>query len=148
MTQTTRILSMLSQIKRLHDGMLRESCGEGLSLVEDNVISFLENNPDRDTAADIVELRGMSKGNVSQAVDKRVGKGMLGCVRDARDKRVMHLMILPGAREAAQAAARANSAFREEILRGVTPEEALLMEKVLEKISLNVKNALEKRKME
>ena len=40
-----------------------------LTITEGKVISFLYNNPGKDTAADITELRMLSKGNVSQAVE-------------------------------------------------------------------------------
>ena len=37
--------------------------------MEADIISFLKNNPGKDTAADIVELRMLSKGAVSKTVE-------------------------------------------------------------------------------
>lgn len=51
--------------------------GYRLTLIEATIISFLQNNPGKDTAADIVELRMLSKGNVSQAVESLMQKALL-----------------------------------------------------------------------
>ena len=68
MSRTTEFLMNIRSIIKLHESMLREICGEyQLALIEATIISFLHNNPGKDTAADIVELRMLSKGNVSQA---------------------------------------------------------------------------------
>ena len=56
--------------------MLKAICEEyRLTLIEATIISFLHNNPAKNTAADIVELRMLSKGNVSQAVESLIQKG-------------------------------------------------------------------------
>ena len=42
--------------------MLKEICGAyHLTMIEANIISFLYNNPGKDTAGDIVELRMLSR---------------------------------------------------------------------------------------
>ena len=73
MSRTTEFLMNIRSIIKLHESMLREICGEyQLALIEATIISFLHNNPGKDTAADIVELRMLSKGNVSQAVESLI----------------------------------------------------------------------------
>lgn len=68
MAQTTDFLMYFRRIIKLHESMLKEICETyQLTMIEANIISFLYNNPGRDTARDIVELRMLSKGNVSQA---------------------------------------------------------------------------------
>ena len=63
MSRTTEFLMNIRSIIKLHESMLREICGEyQLALIEATIISFLHNNPGKDTAADIVELRMLSKG--------------------------------------------------------------------------------------
>lgn len=63
----TDYLMNIRQITKLHENMLKKICVKyDLSLIEANIISFLYNNPGKDTAGDIVELRMLSKGNVSQ----------------------------------------------------------------------------------
>ena len=66
----TDLLVLMQRIGKMHEQMLKELCRQyDLSLIEAKIIAFLHNNPTKDTAGDIVELRMLSKGNVSQAVD-------------------------------------------------------------------------------
>ena len=83
MAQTTDFLMYFRRIIKLHESMLKEICETyQLTMIEANIISFLYNNPGRDTARDIVELRMLSKGNVSQAVESLIQKGMLKRIPD------------------------------------------------------------------
>ena len=70
MRKTTEMFMGLRSLFRLYDKMLKKVCTEhDLTVIEADIISFLQNNPGKDTAADIVELRGLSKGAVSKAVE-------------------------------------------------------------------------------
>ena len=63
MKGTTEWFTGLQNLFRLYDKLLKKVCMKyDLSLIEADVISFLRNNPQKDTAADIVELRMLSKG--------------------------------------------------------------------------------------
>ena len=74
----TDLLVLMQRIGKMHEQMLKELCRQyDLSLIEAKIIAFLHNNPTKDTAGDIVELRMLSKGNVSQAVDLLCQKGLL-----------------------------------------------------------------------
>ncbi len=60
----------IQRMVRLYEKMMREVCdGYRLSMVEVDIIAFLKNNPQKDTAADIVELRMLSKAAVSKGAD-------------------------------------------------------------------------------
>lgn len=70
MKQITTLLTNIRRIVKLYDGMLKTVCDHyHLIPIEASIISFLYNNPGKDTAADIVQLRMLSKSNVSQAVE-------------------------------------------------------------------------------
>lgn len=62
-------------------------------MMEATIITFLRNNPSVDTAADIAELRMLSKGQVSQAVESLVQKGLVTRQPDASDRRRIHLLL-------------------------------------------------------
>ena len=52
MHRTNTLLSNIRRIVRLYDSMLRPVCDRyGLAPIEATIISFLQNNPGRDTAA-------------------------------------------------------------------------------------------------
>ncbi len=65
----------------------------GLSQTEVTIISFLHNNPSRDTARDIVELRMLQKGNVSAGVESLIRKGFLTRTPDQTDRRRHRLRL-------------------------------------------------------
>ena len=70
MYQSNALLANIRRMIKLYDSMLKPVCSRyGLVPIEATIISFLFNHPGRDTAADIVELRMLSKSNVSQAVE-------------------------------------------------------------------------------
>ena len=89
MRKTTELFMGLRSLFRLYDKMLKKVCTEhDLTLVEADIISFLHNNPGKDTAADIVELRMLSKGAVSKSVESLIQKSLLERTPDLEDRRV------------------------------------------------------------
>lgn len=98
----TYLLVLMQRIGKMHEQKLKELCRQyDLSLIEAKIIAFLHNNPTKDTAGDIVELRMLSKGNVSQAVDLLCQKGLLSKQQTRRiaGKRIFpcchHAKMLP-----------------------------------------------------
>ena len=62
MSTSTELFMGIRSLFRLYDKMLKTVCTEhNLTIIEADVISFLQNNPEKDTAADIVELRMLSR---------------------------------------------------------------------------------------
>ena len=77
MGRTTELFIGLRNLFRLYDKMLKRVCTEHeLTLAEAEIISFLRNNPEKNTAADIVELRMISKGAVSKGVEALIQKSL------------------------------------------------------------------------
>ena len=94
--QSTRLLQFAQQFKKFYAyqfaPLLKRS---GLSMREVDVLLFLVNTPGYDTARDIAEFRGLSKSQVSQAVDLLAAEGLLQRAPDHTDRRVIHLSITP-----------------------------------------------------
>ena len=92
--QITEFLSGFRRTIKGYDRCLeaiRHRCG--LSQTEVTIISFLHNNPSRDTARDIVELRMLQKGNVSAGVESLIRKGFLTRTPDQTDRRRQRLRL-------------------------------------------------------
>lgn len=124
MNRITEYLTSIRRIIRQHDNLLKPVCERyGLTAVEAAVISFLHNNPGKDTAADIVELRMLSKGNVSQAVESLIQKSLLQRKPDTADRRKIHLSLLPSAGPITAEIEAARDAFREKLFHGFSQEE-------------------------
>ena len=105
MTTITRLTRFLQSFRRFYTGRFAGlAARSGLSMREIDVLLFLANHPGQDTARDAVELRGLSKSQVSQAVEVLTGRGLLARRADGEDRRVVHLEITeqgaPLAREA------------------------------------------------
>lgn len=147
MNQTTDYLANIRRIIKLQESMLKEYvCQEyGLTLSEAMVISFLHNNPGKDTAADIVEFRMLQKSNVSQAVDALVKKSLLMREQDAGDRRKIHLSLTKKAEDLVQAVERMRVEFHQEVFDGITEEERILFAKVNARMAENAQRATEKR---
>lgn len=98
MKRTTEIFIGMRSLFRLYDKLLKKVCMEhDLTMIEADIISFLQNNPGKDTAADIVELRLLSKGAVSKGVESLIQKSLLERIPDTEDRRKIHLRLKPQA---------------------------------------------------
>ena len=66
----TELLMGLRCAVKLHERSLDAIRRQyGLTRMETDILAFLVNNPGKDTAADMVALRGFKRGNVSQGVE-------------------------------------------------------------------------------
>ena len=146
MERTTEIWTGLRSLLRLYDHMLKDVCKEhGLTLVEAEVVSFLRNNPKKDTAADIVELRMISKGAVSKAVEELIRKSLLERIPDTEDRRRIHLSLTDHALPIIEKIEEAKTNFMQELFAGLTSEEAALYHTLHTHIITNAKHCLERK---
>ena len=78
MKNASDMLMLVRYMMKLYEKYLEDvQMKHRLSHIEIAIIGFLYNNPERDTAADIVERRMLPKGNVSAGVETLVQKGLL-----------------------------------------------------------------------
>ena len=94
-----RIIDLLLAIQHMDKlyGSMMKQIGKHyhLSLIEMTILSFLHNNPEKDTASEIVEIRMLQKGHVSQGVSSLIQKGLLTRRQDQNDRRIIHLALTP-----------------------------------------------------
>lgn len=139
MLSTSEILAVTNQFNKFYSMRITETAMEfHMSKVEMDVLLFLYNNPQFDTARDIVEYRHIAKSYVSKAVELLVKKGALLIKEDTKDRRIIHLEITGKAMEAAKQARRVQERIMEELFQNLTEEEQNLFEKVLRKMSDNI----------
>ena len=149
MNRTTVFLVNIRRIIKLHEYMLKEICEQyGLTLIEATIISFLHNNPGKDTAADIVEIRMVSKGNVSQAVESLIQKSLLKRKQGTADRRRIHLFLQSSAEPIIESMDCLLNQFQKEVFEGLSDEERELFHRVEDRISENTKNAMIRREMQ
>lgn len=117
-------LKNLRCIKKLYDSIFKTVCDKySLGRPELDIIAFLHANNDMDVASDIVEHCGLSKANISQAVDRLIQKNLLICETDAYDRRKHHLYLTENTSELVEDIEAAFEYYRSVLISGLTEEE-------------------------
>ena len=141
----TRLLQFYKQFGKFYDRQFTDfSARTGLSMRDIHVLLFLVNNPDYDTARDITELRGLSKSQVSQAVELLAGRGLLRRTADGGDRRVVHLEITEAGAPLAARARDIQADCGRRLLEGLTPEESDQFNRLLAKVFARAEQLMEK----
>ena len=65
----------------------------GLTQLEADILLFLANNPEYDTARDIVEVRHLAKSHVSAGIEALAGRGLLEREKRAGNRKTIHLRL-------------------------------------------------------
>lgn len=149
MSHSTEFLINIRRIIRLHESMLKEICGKyQMNLMEATVISFLNNNPGKDTAADIVELRMLQKSNVSQAVESLAQRGFTPEPRTGRTEDESTWSLTEKAGDIVRELDEIREAFHREIFRGLSEEDIETFHRVNEQIGSNISKAEKRREQQ
>lgn len=109
----------------------------GLTMREIHVLLFLANNPDYDTARDVTLYRGMSKSQVSQAVELLCAEGLLQRIPDEADRRMVHLAITQAGQPLARECQELQERCGTRLLDGLSPEQVRQLRDLLETVVSN-----------
>ena len=120
----------------MFDGMQKRL---GMTQMEINILLFLANNPEMDTAAEVVSACKLSKSQVSMAVENLAKKGYLGRVTEGRR---IHLQLLPAADEVIREGFACRQEFTDVVLEGVSDEERAKLNAVLLRVAENARDAI------
>ncbi|MEF2734691.1 MAG: MarR family transcriptional regulator [Blautia sp.] len=141
--EATDMRLLMRGITKLYEQYLERIRGKyGLSQIEITIIGFLYNNPGKDTAAEIVELRMLPKGNVSQGVELLVKKGFLRRNTDRTDRRKVHLSLEETAIPLCNEIEKVNQSFKEQLLQGLTQQEKETYEKINRQLMKNIEKGM------
>ena len=111
-------------IKRLYESTLVKAAAKiELTLPEADVLCFLRENPEFDTARDIAMYRDVSRPYVSKAVELLVNKGYIDACGDKEDRRLQHLSITAKGKPSAEALHEAQFAFYDSVTSKLTQDE-------------------------
>ena len=106
--------------------------------IELDIISFLFNNPGKDTLSDIVELRMLQKGNVSKAINDLIKKGFIVKKPDEKDGRKVHLILTENSNNITKDIFIAKKNYVDKVFNDFTEEELEIFFKLNKKISNNI----------
>ena len=144
MYQASDYLQTMRRITKFHDDCVQCICEKyQLTKMEATIITFLKNNPGFDTAADISELRALSKSHISQAVESLCQKNLLARTPDQADRRKMHLSLLPPTEPITESIDQIQKRFESEIFRGFSTKELELFSSLNRRVIDNIRFASE-----
>jgi len=142
----TELLQNVQLVMQLLDHSARSLTEKhGLSQAEANVLMFLVNNPGKDTATDIVELRMPPKANVSKAVDGLIQKKLLLRRPDTADRRRVHLVLTPAGAALTAEVQAVKERFLDDLFFGFTPQQRDQYATLNARIAENARTALERK---
>ena len=134
MGTATELFMAMRSLFRLYDKMLKKVCTEhDLTIVEADVISFLQNNPEKD----------ISKGAVSKAVESLIQKSLLERIPDTEDRRKIHLKLKPQVGPVTESIDEVRAEFVNTVLEGFTKEELEVYAGFRDRLFDNIKKAME-----
>lgn len=132
------LFELRQAVTQLYESCLMEAQTQtGLSRGELDVLLFLANHPEYDTATDVVKIRRLSKSHVSATVEKLVQRGMLARRVEENNRRVVLLSLQSAAAEAIAQGRKAQENFSRRLFAGISPQEQAEFARVLRHICKN-----------
>lgn len=139
---TRDFLSGAKTFHKLYNQAIQaEAASHRLSLMDADVILFLYNNPEFDTAKDISSFRLLAKSGVSASVETLTTLGLLESHEDSADRRKLHLKLTAAADPIARDLKRTQDDFFNRLNRGISEEERLMFSDILQRMIDNLKEA-------
>ncbi|WMJ77462.1 MULTISPECIES: MarR family winged helix-turn-helix transcriptional regulator [unclassified Sedimentibacter] len=143
MINGAELLLSLQTITRLFEKYGKQACDLlELNMTEMRVLMFLINNPDKDTASDIVNLFFFPKASVSITIDTLIKKGYLERLPDKNDRRRIHLNVIKDIDMLKEIFVSLKNNFFSQLYTGFTEEEINQHQKFYERIVNNAINGL------
>lgn len=122
-------------IKRMYDTYLAESGKDlGLTLLEVNIILFLENHKEFNTARDLCNMRMIPKSNASNGIRLLERKGMVRIEYDPDNKKLHRLFLTEKASTASKQLKETQDVFMAELFGMLDPEETEMMDRIFRKM--------------
>lgn len=113
-------------------------CDEyGLTQMQYDILMFLYNNPQHNTAADIVKIRKSTKSHVSTSLKGLEDRGLIKRLQSAENKKHIEIILLEKAMPIIEDGIKAQKDFASNVLSGLTNEEKQTCMSVFDKICRN-----------
>lgn len=114
----------------------------GLTQMEYDILMFLHNNLQYNTAAEIVKIRKSTKSHVSTSLKNLESRGLVERIQSKDNKKHIEIALLDQAEIIIEAGLNAQKQFAQNVLRGLTEEEIRLCIRVFDKICNNAEEQL------
>lgn len=114
--------------------------------MEYDILMFLHNYPEYNTAADIVKIRKSTKSHVSTSLKLLEEKGLVEKRQSENNKKHIEIYLLDSAEEIVNEGLNAQKEFAHGMLHGLTEDEISVCKTVFGKICNNAENMLKEMK--
>ena len=117
-----------------------------LRQLEYDIIMFIYNNPEYNTAADIVAVRKSTKSHVSISLKSLESKGLISRKQDESNKKRIEIFLTPTAEPIIAEGLQTQKQFAEDVLQGLSEEERAACIRAFRKIHHNADECLKQHK--
>ena len=118
----------------------------GLTQMEYDILMFLHNNPQHNTAAEIVKVRKSTKSHVSTSLKKLENEGLIKRIQSENNKKHIEIVLLDKAELIVEAGIAVQKKFAQDVLAGLTEEEIRMCIHIFDKICNNAEEHLSEHK--
>ena len=134
-----KFITITQRVNKLYQLKAHPVCEKySITQAEFDILAFLRNNPEFDTAKDICDIRMLKKSIVSQSIDKLVKKNYIEKSYDKNDRRLLHLHIMPEAEPCVFEIVSSQKDFYEELLSCLSIEQRAEFFTSLESLGKNI----------
>ena len=113
-----------------------------LTQMEYDILMFLHNNPQHNTAAEIVKVRKSTKSHVSTSLKNLEDKGLVERIQSKTNKKHIEIVLLDKAELIVEAGINTQKKFAQNVLSGLTEEEKYMCINIFDKICNNAEKFL------
>lgn len=117
-----------------------------MTQMEMDILLFLANNPQYNTAKEIIEIRYLTKSHVSSSVEKLVQRGFLSRFQDENNQKLIHLHIQQTAWPWIEQGRTCQQQFTDLLLEGFSCEDRRKLQELFGIIHQNFQHALNNEK--
>lgn len=134
-------IDYFNSYRDLYQDVIRDVCKKyGLTSMEFHVLMFLANNPEYDTAAQIVEKRNLTKSHVSMSIRSLDERKLISCIRDPDNRRMIHLKLLKPTEEIIKDGREAQNRVYRICYQGFDEDDIKALQTFADRIHENIQN--------
>lgn len=136
-------INCLRHLEKLYLKMSKPICSKyAITKIEMDIIAFVANNKELNTAKEIVEYRSLTKSHVSLSLESLEQSGHIKRLCDAVDKRIDRISLNPICEPIIKDVRDMQKEFSKALTDGIKPSQIKLMTSTIEKIAANAKDHL------
>ena len=137
----SRIFNAANRFIEAYHAVLQPICKDaGLPPMAVDILMFIANNPDSNTAGDICRCRGLKTGIVSVHIDRLVNEGLLLRQAVPGDRRKTQLVCTEKADSIIETGRELQKSFAQKLLAGMSDADIEVFHNCLTNLSNNIEN--------